>query len=294
MPWLQIHIATDSDNAEFISELLSAADALAVTFRDAGDEPLLQQSQEAKGLWSQTQVTGLFNNDADAQTIINKVEAGLGKRPVWHAETLADEDWTRSWMERFTPMHFGGDLWVVPSWHQAPHTDAANIFLDPGLAFGTGTHASTALCLSWLAEQNLTGKTVIDYGCGSGILAIAALKLGAKEAWGVDNDPLALPVAMENAEKNGVSDHLHTALPEDFPANRQADLVLANILAEPLQQLASMITGHVKPGGQLVLAGLLAEQTEAVAACYPDFSFNKVERDGWARLDGDKSASKKS
>lgn len=294
MPWLQIHISTDSKNAEFISELLSAADALAVTFRDAGDEPLLQQSQETKGLWSQTQVTGLFNNDADAQTIINKVETGLGKRPVWHAETLADEDWTRSWMERFTPMHFGGQLWVIPSWHQAPQADAANIFLDPGLAFGTGTHVSTALCLNWLSKQDVIGKTVIDYGCGSGILAIAALKLGAAEAWGVDNDPIALPVATENAEKNGVSERLHTALPEDFPAEQQADIVLANILAEPLQQLATVIGGLVKPGGQLVLAGLLDEQAETVARCYPDFLFNKAERDGWARLDGNKSATKNS
>lgn len=289
MPWLQIHIASDSEHAEFISELLSAADALAVTFRDAGDEPLLQQSQEAKGLWSQTQVTGLFNNDADAQTIINKVETGLGTRPVWHAETLADEDWTRSWMERFQPMHFGGQLWVVPSWHQAPHPEAANIFLDPGLAFGTGTHASTALCLAWLAQQDMAHKTVIDYGCGSGILAIAALKLGASQAWGIDNDPLALPVAMENAQKNEVSDRLHTALPENFPAGQQADIVLANILAEPLQQLADTIAGHVKTGGQLVLAGLLDEQADAVAACYPQFSLEKNGRDGWARLSGTKA-----
>lgn len=294
MPWLQIHISASPDNAEFISELLSAADALAVTFRDAGDEPLLQQTQEARGLWSQTQVTGLFDNNADAQAIINKVELGLGQRPVWHAETLADEDWTRSWMERFTPMHFGGRLWIVPSWHTPPVADAANILLDPGLAFGTGTHASTALCLNWLAEQGLEGKTVIDYGCGSGVLAIAALKLGAADAWGIDNDPLALPVTLENAEKNGVAEHMHAALPEDFPGDRQADVVLANILAEPLQQLANIIAGHVKPGGWLVLAGLLDEQADAVAACYPEFSLEKTSRDGWTRLAGVRGVQQKS
>lgn len=284
MSWVQLHIAADAETAPAIGDVLGEAGAVAVTFADAGDEPLLQQTTEALGLWSHTRVTGLFEASTDMAPVIARLETALGQRPAFDLETVADQDWTRSWMDRFQPMHFGGRLWIVPSWQQAPDAQAANVVLDPGQAFGTGTHASTALCLRWLAEQDLNGKTVIDYGCGSGILAIAALKLGARTAVGTDTDPVALAVSCENAARNGVADRYRTALPGELSAAADADIVLANILAEPLIALADTLQALLKPGGWLVLAGLLAEQAQTVMAAYPALQFGIATEGEWARL----------
>ncbi|MBP3863108.1 MAG: 50S ribosomal protein L11 methyltransferase, partial [Pseudomonas sp.] len=199
-----------------------------------------------------------------------------------------DQDWERSWMDNFHPMRFGQRLWIVPSWHAAPEPDAVNLLLDPGLAFGTGTHPTTALCLEWLDGQDLKNCTVLDFGCGSGILAIAAMLLGAKHAVGTDIDVQALEASRDNANRNGVDPQLFPLyLPEDMP-QVQADVVVANILAGPLVSLAPQLSSLVKPGGRLALSGILAEQGEEVAAAYAqDFDLDPIaNRDGWVRISG--------
>jgi ribosomal protein L11 methyltransferase len=214
-------------------------------------------------------------------------DTALNTLPPHDVEFVADEDWARSWMDRYRPMRFGRRLWVCPSWLTPPDPDGVTLMLDPGLAFGSGTHATTALCLEWLERQTLTGKTVIDYGCGSGILAIAALKLGARAAWGIDTDPQALAVSRENATRNGIGRELTLLLPEQAPADLNADSVLANILAGPLVELAGQLTAMVRPGGGLALSGILANQVEEVSDHYvQDFDLTKEIRDDWALLSG--------
>ena len=208
--------------------------------------------------------------------------------PEHHAEVIEDQDWERSWMDNFHPMRFGQRLWIVPSWHAAPEPGAVNLLLDPGLAFGTGTHPTTALCLEWLDGQDLKDCNVLDFGCGSGILAIAALLLGAKEAIGTDIDVQALEASRDNAGRNNIEPGLFPLyLPEDLP-QVQADVVVANILAGPLVALAPQLSSLVKPGGRLALSGILAEQGEEVAAAYAkDFDLDPIaNRDGWVRISG--------
>ena len=190
-------------------------------------------------------------------------------------------------MDNFHPMQFGKRLWICPSWRDVPDPGAVNVMLDPGLAFGTGTHPTTALCLRWLDALDLEGKTVVDFGCGSGILALAALKLGAKEVIGIDIDPQALQASMENARRNGVEDRLSVYLPEDQP-NLEADVVVANILCGPLIELQSVITGYCKNGGKLVLSGILEEQIEKIEAAYQShFTLEQSAVEGdWARVSG--------
>ncbi len=215
-----------------------------------------------------------------------------GDLPEHHVEEIADQDWERSWMDNFQPMRFGRRLWIVPSWHAAPEPDAVNLLLDPGLAFGTGTHPTTALCLEWLDGQELAGRQVLDFGCGSGILAIAALLLGAERAVGTDIDPQALEASRDNASRNGIEPaRFPVYLPADLP-QRQADVLVANILAGPLVSLAPQLTGLVRPGGLLALSGILAEQAEEVRAAYSaHFDLDPTaEREGWIRISGRRRA----
>ena len=208
--------------------------------------------------------------------------------PEHHSEVIEDQDWERSWMDNFQPMRFGQRLWIVPSWHAAPEPNAVNLLLDPGLAYGTGTHPTTALCLEWLDGQDLTDSNVLDFGCGSGILAIAALLLGAKEAVGTDIDVQALEASRDNAGRNNIAEgKFPLYLPEDLP-QVQADVLVANILAGPLVSLAPQLSSLVKPGGRLALSGILAEQGEDVAAAYAkDFELDPIaNRDGWVRISG--------
>ena len=203
-------------------------------------------------------------------------------------EILEDKDWVRAWMDHYHPMQFGRRLWVVPSWTPPPEPDAINLLLDPGLAFGTGTHPTTALCMEWLDGLELTGKTVIDYGCGSGILAVAALLLGARVAYGVDNDPQALTATRNNAERNGVADRLQTFLPEDMPAVA-ADVIVANILAGPLAMLAPTLAAHSRPGAQIALSGIIRPQVDELRSVYEQwFSMNgeAIKEEDWCRLSG--------
>jgi len=289
MSWKQLHLQLKSQDVDAISDALHEQGAVAVTLRDAEDKPIFEPPVGTTPLWEQTQVTGLFDASRDLQVVIDELEAQFGQGFVvqWQQEELPEMDWERSWMDDFEPMQFGKRLWIVPSWHQAPDDSAANIQLDPGLAFGTGTHPTTALCLEWLDAHPPEGKLVIDYGCGSGILAIAALMLGAARAWGIDNDPQALVASGENAIKNHLEDRLELFRPEAMPG-LQVDLVIANILANPLQELAPKLAQLVKPGGHIILSGILREQAEDLNQVYSQWFEMApiVHKEDWVRLEG--------
>lgn len=293
MPWLQLTIDSTRDDAQRLGEALEEAGAVSVSFEGTDAEPLFETDwNDSAPVWKQTRVLALFPEDTDTTAVINMVTTllSLPAPPLFSAAPVADEDWVRAWMDRWLPMHFGANLWVVPSWLTPPEPEAANIILDPGMAFGTCTHATTAMCLEWLAAHPPRQLDVIDYGCGSGILAIAALKLGAARALGTDTDPQALVVSHENAERNEVSGQLALCLPDVLPVQATADVLLANILAGPLVQLAPRLTALVRPGGWLVLSGLLANQVEEVEAAYaPHFDLARREHDGWAMLAGQKN-----
>jgi len=282
MPWLQIILETDADSVDQISDELFAVGAVSVTLQDAKEQPLYEPALNTTPVWKRTRVVALFEGDTDTRELQSQLQA----MPPYQIEMLADQDWTRVWMDDFHPMRFGDRVWICPSWQTPPVPDAVNILLDPGLAFGTGTHTTTALCLEWLDQQNdFSGKTLIDYGCGSGILAIAAVKLGAACVWAVDNDPQALLATAENATKNEVSALIRPVFPDQLP-DLKADAIVANILATPLINLARLLTGHLKVGAPLVLSGILNSQCDRITAAYaPDFNITEVvERDNWMRI----------
>lgn len=293
MPWLQIRLAISPEQAETYEDALLEVGAVSVTFMDAEDQPIFEPDLNTTPLWSNTHLLALFEADVEAEAVFAHLQLLTGSElPEHQAEVIEDQDWERSWMDNFQPMRFGRRLWIVPSWHEAPEKDAVNLLLDPGLAFGTGTHPTTALCLEWLDGQPLEGTQVLDFGCGSGILAIAALLLGAREAVGTDIDVQALEASRDNAGRNGIADAaLALYLPEQLPT-LQADVLVANILAGPLVSLAPQLSGLVRAGGLLALSGILAEQGEEVAAAYADdFDLDPiVVRDGWVRISGRRRA----
>jgi ribosomal protein L11 methyltransferase len=289
MPWLQLIFETDEANAPALAELLSEQGAVAVTLEDDADQPLYEPPPGATPLWQATRVVALFEADHDIPAAVAAVTAGWAPRelPAWRLEQLEDRDWSREWMDTYKPMRFGERLWIVPSWTEAPEPTAVNILLDPGLAFGTGTHPTTRLCLEWLDSHSTAQRQVIDYGCGSGILAIAAALLGAQHVWAVDNDPQALTATRDNAGRNAVTPLIATALPEALPPCR-SDVLIANILAGPLVSLAPRFADLVRPGGDIVLSGILPDQAQQVRDAYlPWFDMDPaVEHDGWVRLEG--------
>ncbi|MDH1106645.1 50S ribosomal protein L11 methyltransferase [Pseudomonas otitidis] len=289
MPWLQVRLAITPDQAETYEDALLEVGAVSVTFMDAEDQPIFEPDLGTTPLWSHTHLLALFEADTDGTALVAHLELLTGGAlPQHQIERIEDQDWERSWMDNFQPMRFGRRLWIVPSWHDAPEPDAVNLLLDPGLAFGTGTHPTTALCLEWLDGQELGGCDLIDFGCGSGILAIAGLLLGARQAVGTDIDPQALEASRDNASRNGIDPALFPVyLPADMP-QQPADVVVANILAGPLVSLAPQITALVKAGGRLALSGILAEQAEEVRAAYADaFELDPTaEKDGWVRISG--------
>ncbi|UVC28996.1 MULTISPECIES: 50S ribosomal protein L11 methyltransferase [unclassified Pantoea] len=294
MPWIQIKINSTGENAETLSDALMDVGAVSVTFQDTHDNPVYEPLPGETLLWGDTDVIGLF----DAETEMSDVVAELSQHPLLGSafrhkiEQIEDKDWEREWMDNFHPMRFGERLWICPSWRDVPDPDAVNVMLDPGLAFGTGTHPTTSLCLTWLDGLDLQGKTVIDFGCGSGILAIAALKLGAAQAIGIDIDPQAIQASRDNAERNGVSERLALYLPHQQPDNLQADVVVANILAGPLRELAPLISVLPKAGGHLGLSGVLESQAENVCEAYAQqFALDPVAvKEEWCRITGLKSA----
>ncbi len=293
MPWIQIKLNATNENAEQIGDMLmEETGALSITFLDAQDTPVFEPLPGETRLWGDTDILALYDAEADTNFIITQIKASgmLTDDFAYKVEQLEDKDWEREWMENFHPMKFGERLWICPSWREVPEPDAVNVMLDPGLAFGTGTHPTTALCLEWLEGLDLSGKTVIDFGCGSGILAIAAIKLGAEKVIGIDIDPQALQASRDNAERNGVADQLEVFLPQNQPEGLIADVVVANILAGPLRELAPIIKGLVKPNGDLAMSGVLDTQAEDVANHYRDELHIDpiVEQSEWCRISGRK------
>jgi ribosomal protein L11 methyltransferase len=290
--WLQLEFPLGERDAERVSDALDAAGAIAVTMTDAGDDPIYEPPPGASPLWANTRVTALFDPAEDSAARLAALETALGAPLGAHRfATLDDRDWAREWLKDFKPMRFGERLWVVPTAYAPPEPDAVNIVLDPGLAFGTGSHPTTALCLEWLdalaRDGGLAGRTLVDYGCGSGILAIAAARLGAARVFAVDLDPQALAATRENAERNGVAARV-LALSPDAPALRAADALVANILAGPLRDLAPTLMDLLAPGAPFALSGVLADQADEVSAAYaPRAALGPVARKGdWVRIDG--------
>lgn len=298
MPFLQLTIELGARDPSVVEDALFDAGASSVTLQDAADDPILEPGPGETPMWPTVTVRALFDADAAHEPILDAARSILGDPlPEHFFERIEDRAWEREWLKDFKPMRFGERLWICPGGMSPPNSElllaassqqrVAQISLDPGLAFGTGTHPTTALCLEWLDSADVRGQTVIDFGCGSGILAIAALKLGAQHAIGIDNDPQALLASRDNAERNEVSAALtvqdvHAPLP---PPSR---IVLANILADPLHELAPQLASLVTPGGHLVLSGILQEQATALAQRYSawfDMQTPSVRED-WVRLVG--------
>jgi len=292
MSWLQLRLDTSPEQIEALETLMLAAGAVAVTMEDNADQPVLEPGVGETPLWHQTRLTGLFTADTDMDVALAQFPPALLAACNQRVEILEDKDWEREWISHYRPMRFGKRLWVCPSWLEPPEPDAVNLLLDPGLAFGTGTHPTTALCLTELDGMNLAGCKVVDYGCGSGILAVAALKLGAVQALGVDNDPQALVASRDNCARNRLPEAaLEVALPGAEVIARwqqQADVVVANILAGPLMALSDTLLGLLHPGGTLMLSGLLNTQAEELRAHYRDRLQLTVvgEREDWVCLRG--------
>ena len=287
MPWIQITISAPEKHAPLIGDMLEGNGAMAVTYRDAQDNPIFEPPIGELVYWQETLVTGLFPAETNMQAVVANLEkSSYFKNGLqYKTDQLEDKDWEREWMDNFHPIQFGNRLWVCPSWRAIPDPQAVNIMLDPGMAFGTGTHPTTALCLGWLDGQDLSAKTVVDFGCGSGILAIGALLLGAKRAVGIDIDQQALIASKDNAERNGVAEQLEVYLPSNQPT-LEADVVVANILAGPLQELAGVITDYVAADGELVMSGILERQIPDVQAAYAEhFDFSPAQiKEGWVML----------
>lgn len=290
MPWIQIRINATAKTADKVSNMLLGRGAQAVTFMDAKDVPVYEPMPGETPLWGETEVMGLFDAETDPAPTIAFFQQIFGENVGYKVEQLEDKDWVREWMDHFHPMQFGERLWICPSWRDVPDPEAVNVMLDPGLAFGTGTHPTTALCLQWLDGLDLAGKTVVDFGCGSGILGIAALKLGAARVIGIDIDPQAIQASRDNAERNGVAGQIELYLPAEQPEGLQADVVVANILAGPLRELAPLIAGLGKPGSLMALSGVLESQAPELETIYGQwFEMDPTAvKEEWCRLSGRK------
>ena len=289
--WIELHIKTSADNANTLGDQLSLLGASAVTFQDSGDQPIYEPEPGNMPLWQDTTVVGPFDETLPVKPILTYFEQqqATGQITNCSLQNLADQDWERVCLQHFKPIRCGKRLWICPSWHTPPKADAVNVILDPGLAFGTGTHPTTALCLEWLDQNMSDEQEIIDYGCGSGILGIAALKLGASHVIAVDNDPQAI----EATEKNGIKNHfqppqLETQLASDANDLLPADLVIANILAQPLIDLAPRLALLVKPKKRILLSGILLEQIDPVQEAYHTWiAWDKPSIKGeWACLAG--------
>lgn len=291
MPFQQLTIELGTLDAQTVEEALLELGAVSITLTDAADQPLLEPAPGETPLWRHITLKALFAADAEPAAVLAALcgRLQLPAPPACRSQLVADQDWTRAWLADFKPMRFGRRLWVVPSEYAPPEPDAVNLVLDPGLAFGTGTHPTTALCLRWLDGLSLNDARVLDYGCGSGILAIAALKLGAAQATGVDNDPQALTAARNNARRNQVAEQLILCPPGQLPA-AQYPVLVANILANPLVALAPQFARLCAPGGRLALSGILVEQESLIRHAYaPFFQLDPVQQqDEWLLITGNK------
>ncbi len=293
MSWMQVRFHADRSQVEAVENALLGAGALSVTLQDDAAQPILEPELGTTPIWDNTEVIGLFEASRNSDELLEQIRICYGAEggselPLHKTELVEDKDWVRAWMDDYHPMPFGQRLWVCPSWREPPQKDAVNLMLDPGLAFGTGTHPTTALCLKYFDREVEGGELVVDYGCGSGILGIAALLLGARHMVGTDIDPQALTATRDNAGRNGVDDSRYEIyLPKDTP-QIEADITVANILAGPLVSLGEHIASLTRSGGKLALSGLLAEQAQEVSAAYSQwFDMNPPEQqDDWVVLTG--------
>lgn len=288
--WQQLKIQLHSEDASYFEQILFDSDAISISYLDAEDQPVFQEKPGSTPLWDNTFLLCLFNTKTDLGSLLNKLRCNtkvLNNQSL-NIELIEDQDWERSWMKDFEPIQFGEKLWICPSWLSPPEPNAVNIKLDPGLAFGTGNHATTSLCLRWLDQADVRGSEVIDYGCGSGVLSIASALLGAVKVHSVDNDPQAISATIDNSRRNKVpGDVLTTYLPEAVPPVH-ADILIANILERPLIDLSEKFAELVKKGGYITLSGLLEEQIPSLLSCYDrwfDMEAPQVEQ-GWVLLCG--------
>ncbi len=307
--WLQLKINTPDKHIDVVSDALSDLGASALTFIDSADEPIYEPDHGTTPLWQQTTIVGLFAADIDAEKIIAQLRLNIDKniKLTWHSEPLKDQVWENAWMDHFEPIKFGNKLWVCPSWKAIPDPNGINILLDPGLAFGTGTHATTALCLEALTRRSLDQANIIDYGCGSGILAIASIKLGASDAWCIDNDPQALLATSENTKKNNIENNCHLFMANKFSQHTiqqwsqqssqqflqpgstvSADLLIANILAKPLVALAAYFAQLLNNNADILLSGILQHQEQEIVQAYtPWFDITKISKAAeWLCIEG--------
>jgi ribosomal protein L11 methyltransferase len=296
MSWLELSVRVSRQNAPLVESLLQNEPVLALTLTDDADDPVLEPGVGETPLWPSVCVTALFSGDTpvEALTRMLSLVPGVDWPHQVNLRKFEDQQWERLWMDRFKPMQFGSDLWIVPGETEAPVSALYVLRLDPGLAFGTGTHPTTHLCLEWIDSHDFANdahaEVVVDYGCGSGVLGIAAAIKGARSVCGIDNDPQALTATFDNAQRNGAADIVQCLAPEKFKP-LSADVVFANILAGPLVELAPRLIATVRPGGFLVLSGILEGQAEEVenayAAVFP--GMQKKVMDGWVLLTGIKS-----
>ena len=293
MSWQQVAIDADSRIAERFADTLMELGALSTAIEDAAagtefEQPIFGEPGEpVDRLWEQSRIIVLLAADADVAMLIAAAagEAGM-PTPVYTVEAVESQDWVRLTQSQFDPIRISGRLWITPTWHDAPDASAINLALDPGLAFGTGSHPTTRLCLQWLDANIQGGESVLDYGCGSGILAIAAIKLGATDVTGIDIDPQAVQASRDNAVQNQVTAAF--GLPDTLEDGRQFDVLVANILANPLRMLGDLLASHVRAGGRIVLSGILEEQAQELSKLYSAwFEMDPpVFDEGWTRLSG--------
>ncbi len=302
MSWISLTIETDAAHAEILSDALLELGALSADIHDAAagterEQPLFGEPGELpEKIWPAAEITALFNTDADVSTVMQAAAqaAELISLPIYHLAEVPEQDWVRLSQAQFTPIQISSRLWIVPSWHQIPDPAAVSLILDPGLAFGTGSHPTTQLCLAWLDENLRGGEDVLDYGCGSGILAIAALKLGAGHAVGIDIDPQAVVASRDNALRNQLDQMkaefytAHSAPQAAVATAAWADVVVANILANPLIVLAPLLMSMTRKGGCIALSGILRDQAEEVERIYRQWFEMRIagEREGWVLLTG--------
>lgn len=292
MQWQEIKLSCHKRHLEIIEDFLLEQGACSVTYQDAQDQPILEPGVNETPLWDEVVLVGLFTEEIDIAPIVSLCNQHFSSMmtETIRSRTFADQDWVRAWMDDFKPMQFGDRLWICPSWQSPPDAHAVNIMLDPGLAFGTGTHPTTSMCLKWLDRHITSDETLIDFGCGSGILAIAARKLGAQHVIGIDNDPQAIMASQSNAEKNDIVDGFELYLPQDTPQDLKADIVIANILAGILIMLSQDIAAKVNQGGKVVLSGILADQVDDIITTFHqwfDMDTPYLE-DDWALITGTK------
>jgi len=291
MSWTQVTFVVDAADVDKMSNMLEGFLAQAITSENAGEDEFYEVAFPGTPDWQKIKLTALFNDTVELEPIIEFVQTQFSSTtsteiPV-KVVKLVDQDWERVWLASFKPIQVGSNLWVCPSWCEPTEPSARNIVLDPGLAFGTGTHATTNMCLHWLADQNLDGQRVLDYGSGSGILAIAAIMSGASFAEAVDIDPLAVDACVENAVLNKVDQKMHACLPNQLPETPAAtyDLIIANILAEVIIELRDTLLLHLTPNGELLLTGILSSQADKVKTTFGnEFEFQQYDKDQWCLI----------